>query len=231
MTGDETTRGPLAVAALLAAIAGYVDAIGFNRVFDVFPANQSGNAVLLGIGLGDGAGAEAWRPAVAIVGFALGVALAIRLGRRVVAHRAAVVMGSEVALLVPVTVVVLVNDDPAGISSLGSAALIVATSCAMGLQTEVIRRVAGVAVATTYQTGAIARIAELAGGADPGRDRAPTRAVGLTVLVVVLVAYVGGAAGGAAVGDWSAAMLVPLVLLVALATAAERRPAWGDTGP
>ena len=34
-------------------IAGYVDAIGFTRLFQVFPANQSGNAVLLGIAIGD----------------------------------------------------------------------------------------------------------------------------------------------------------------------------------
>jgi uncharacterized membrane protein YoaK (UPF0700 family) len=225
---DEATRGPLAVAALLAAIAGYVDAIGFDRVFDVFPANQSGNAVLLGIGLGEGSGSEAWRPAVAIVGFALGVALAIRLGRTVIDRRAAALLAVEVVLLVPVLVVVLTDDHPAAIGGAGSIALILATSCAMGLQTEVIRRVAGVAVATTYQSGAIARIAELAGGADPGRDRAPTRAVGLAVLVVVLAAYVGGAAGGAAAGDRPAAMLVPVALLVGLIGVAVRRPGWDD---
>jgi uncharacterized membrane protein YoaK (UPF0700 family) len=228
VTDDAGTRGPLAVAALLAATAGYVDAIGFDRVFDVFPANQSGNAVLLGIGLGDGRGSEAWRPAVAIAGFALGVALAMRLGRRVVRHRPAVVMGVEVVLLLPVTVVVLTDDDPAGIGGVRCAALILATSCAMGLQTEVIRRVAGVAVATTYQSGAIARIAELLGGADPGHDRAPTRVVGLAVLVAVLVAYVGGAAGGAATGDWSAAMLVPVALLAVLIGLSVWRPARGE---
>jgi uncharacterized membrane protein YoaK (UPF0700 family) len=228
VTGDAATRGPLAIAALLGAIAGYVDAIGFDRVFDVFPANQSGNAVLLGIGLGEGTGSEAWRPALAIAGFALGVALAIRLGRRIVRLRPAVVMGVEVVLLVPVTVVVLTDDDPAGIGGVGCAALILATSCAMGLQTEVIGRVAGVAVATTYQSGAIARIAELLGGADPGRDRAPARVVGLAVLVAVLVAYVGGAAAGAAAGDWPAAMLVPVALLAVLIGVSVRRPAWGE---
>lgn len=188
-------------------------------MFGVFPANQSGNAVLLAIDVGKGADADGWRPALAIVGFAAGVAVAIRLGHRVGGRRAVVLLGTEVVLLVPVTVVVLTNARPAAVADLAAGALIVATSAAMGLQTEVIRRVAGVAVATTYQSGAIARIAELAGGADPGADRSPGRGVGLAVLGVVLVAYVGGAAGGAAAGAWSGAMFVPLVVLVALAPA------------
>jgi uncharacterized membrane protein YoaK (UPF0700 family) len=223
------TRAPLVAAALLAAVAGYVDAIGFDRVFDVFPANQSGNAVLLGIGIGEGIGADAWRPAVAIVGFAIGIALAIRFGRRLPRRRPAILVGCEAVLLVPMTVVVLTTAHPAAdLHDVASGALILVTSCAMGLQTEVIRRVAGVAVATTYQSGAIARIAELVGGADPGRDRSPTRAVGLAVLVVVLVAYVGGAAGGAAAGTWRGALVVPLGVLLALAVASLRSPALAD---
>jgi len=41
------------LAVMMAVIAGYVDAIGFTRLFAVFPANQSGNAVLLGVAIGD----------------------------------------------------------------------------------------------------------------------------------------------------------------------------------
>jgi uncharacterized membrane protein YoaK (UPF0700 family) len=86
--------------------------------------------------------------------------------------------------------------------------LILLTSAAMGVQTEVIRHVAGTAVATTYQTGAIARMGEAV-------SRIVSRASRLreerevVVLLVVLVAYVGGAAvGAAAPGEWRWSMIV-----------------------
>jgi uncharacterized membrane protein YoaK (UPF0700 family) len=91
----------------------------------------------------------------------------------------------------------------------------------MGIQTEVIGRVAGVAVATTYQSGAIVRIAELA--SDRLRlGRRPAAARGVMILVVVLVAYVGGAALGAALDPWSAALFVPISVLVVLGVVASR---------
>jgi uncharacterized membrane protein YoaK (UPF0700 family) len=67
----DATAGPHSVTALLAAITRDVDAVAFDRVFQAFPTNQSGNAVLLGIGIGIGnrAGSDAWRPALAIVEF------------------------------------------------------------------------------------------------------------------------------------------------------------------
>ncbi len=214
---------------MLALVAGCVDAVCFDRVFEVFPANQSGNAVLLGIGLGHASGVETWRPAVAIVGFGLGVALGIVLGRRL--HRpwrAELLVILELALLVPIAIAVLVTDHPrTDLDDVVAAVLLVLTSMSMGLQTEVIGRVAGVDVATTYQTGAIAHLAE-AGvrrtgivGLEPKRSNT---LVG--VLGTVLVAYVAGAALGAALGSWGGSLLVPLAMLgglvVALSVAAAR---------
>ena len=56
-TRARTTRalGP-SVPIVLAAVAGFVDAVGFSRVFGVFPANQSGNVIFLGMALGGSAG-------------------------------------------------------------------------------------------------------------------------------------------------------------------------------
>ncbi len=189
----------------------------FSRVFDVFPANQSGNAVLLGIGLGRASAVEAWRPAIAILGFGIGVALGIVLGRRVGRPwRAELLVVLELALLAPIAFVVLEVAHPRPeLDDVAAAVLLVMTSIAMGLQTEVIGRVAGVGVATTYQSGAIARIAEVA--AEPaGTDGPPGRA-SLLVLGTVLAAYIAGAALGAALGSWAGALLVPIGILVALA--------------
>ena len=58
------------------------------------------------------------------------------------------------------------------------------TAGAMGLQTEVIGRVAGTAVATTYQTGAITRIAEAVTRRAPGDPGHPAVERGLAILRV-----------------------------------------------
>ena len=221
----------LSLAVALAFVAGCVDAICFDRVFEVFPANQSGNAVLLGIALGHGRGGDAWRPAVAILGFAVGVAVAIVLGSRVRhRRRAELLIGIELGLLAPVAIVVLSDAHPAAtLSGIASGLLLVLTAGAMGLQTEVIGRVAGTAVATTYQTGAITRIAEAVTRRAPGDPGHPAVERGLAILVCVLVAYVGGAAAGAGMSDWGGSLLVPMGVLVAcevalVATSRSRSP-------
>ena len=73
--------------------------------------------------------------------------------------------------------------------------LIVLTSMAMGVQTEVISHVAGTAVATTYQTGAIARMGEAVSRVLSRTARLREERE-LAVLLAVLAAYVGGAALG-----------------------------------
>ncbi len=225
MTGPDTgARSYLLVAVLLGVVAGCVDAISFEHVFGVFPANQSGNAALLGIDLGMLRGGEAWRPAVAILGFGIGVVVAILVGTRL-RHRwrAELLLGAEGLLLVPLSVVVLWNRRPfEQLSSVANGCLLLVTACAMGMQTEVIGRVAGTSVATTYQTGAITRIAEtVAARVSPG-PRGRTVAAGIAVLLLVLGGYVGGAALGAALGAWSGSMIVPLTVLTAVAAISNR---------
>lgn len=205
------------LAVALAVVAGCVDAISFERVFDVFPANQSGNAVLLGIELGHGRAGAAWRPAVAIFAFGVGVAAAIVIGSRVRERiRSELLLTIEIVLLVPLLIVLIGDPTPiAHLHGLGAGTLLALTACAMGMQTEVIGRVAGVAVATTYQTGAITHIAEsIAHRLAPGR-RPPPVGPAVAVLLVVLVGYIAGAALGASLRSSRFAMVVPVALLVA----------------
>lgn len=211
-------RAQLAVAVILALVAGCVDAVSFDRIFDVFPANQSGNAVLLGIGIGGGDAGEAWRPGLAIAAFIAGVAGAVIVGDRVSPrHRAEVLLGIEGALLTALAIALLAVDRPHALSGVASGTLLALAALAMGIQTEVIGRVAGITVATTYQTGAIARIADLT-GRRTASDTAPSEArPGLAILGSVLVAYIAGAALGAALGDRTAALVVPAAIVVVLA--------------
>ena len=73
--------------------------------------------------------------------------------------------------------------------------ILIIAAFAMGLQAAALRRVGEVAVATTYGTGAIVRIAEKLALAARQADRptAHRRSATVAILVVVLVSYAGGA--------------------------------------
>ncbi len=208
----------LFVAVLLAAITGFVDAVAFSRFLGVFPANQSGNAVFLGMAIGGSPVSSAWRPATAMVGFALGIVVGQLVRRRVRGPRLGAwllvcelaLFGAVIAITGPIDRVHLIGGGEGFV-------LIVLTSMAMGVQTEVIRHVAGTAVATTYQTGAIARMGEAI-------SRVVSRAARLreehevVVLLLVLAAYVGGAAVGAsAPGEWRWSMFLAAAVVGVLA--------------
>jgi uncharacterized membrane protein YoaK (UPF0700 family) len=212
----------LVVAVLLAAITGFVDAVAFERFLGVFVANQSGNAVFLGMAIGGSPVSTAWRPATSMVGFALGIVVAQLVRRQVRGPRRTPRLGAwllvcELALFVVVIVITGPIDRVHLVGGGEGFVLIVLTSMAMGVQTEVIRHVAGTAVATTYQTGSIARMGEAV-------SRVLSRSARLreerevVVLLVVLAAYVGGAAvGAAAPGRWRWSMILVATVVALLA--------------
>src|SRR4051812_15567878 len=208
----------LVVAVLLAGITGFVDAVAFERFLGVFVANQSGNAVFLGMAIGGSSVSTVWRPATAMVGFAVGIVVGELVRRRVRGPRlGAWLLVCELALFVLVILITGPIDRVHLVDGGEGFVLIVLTSMAMGVQTEVIRHVAGTAVATTYQTGAIARMGEAI-------SRVVSRTARLreerevVVLLVVLAAYVGGAAvGAAAPGEWRWSMALAAVVVAALA--------------
>ena len=152
----------LVVAVLLAGLTGFVDAVAFDRFLGVFVANQSGNAVFLGMAIGGSSVSTVWRPAH------LDGRVRARHRRRASSCGAgcrgprlgAWLLVCELALFVVVIAITGPIDRVHLIGGGEGFLLIVLTSMAMGVQTEVIRHVAGTAVATTYQTGAIARMGE-----------------------------------------------------------------------
>ncbi|MCC5951417.1 MAG: DUF1275 domain-containing protein [Acidimicrobiia bacterium] len=232
-TAEEQVTLPVAPRALvlplmLAVVAGFVDAVGFLELFGVFPANQSGNAIVLGLSVSDNPPAPAWASGGAIAGFMVGTGFAFWLaGRLAERHRRTVLLAIELALLVALAVAVAQVDTGPDLLPPGwRAVLILVASTAMGVQTEVIRRTAGVAVATTYQSGAIVRIGESLATLPGTAARADAVRL-LSVLVAVLVAYVGGAAAGAGLGgDGRTALVAPCVLLAIVIACLHLRPAW-----
>jgi uncharacterized membrane protein YoaK (UPF0700 family) len=204
------TSRALVLPGVLALTAGFVDAVAFVHLFGVFPANQSGNLVLLGMAFTNPIPPPAWTSATAIVGFTAGTAGGAWLGgRRRPTHQKPMLLSVEAALLVGLAGANAVVDPSEGLltgAPLG--VLLVIASVAMGIQTEAIRQVAGVAVTTTYETGTMARIGESFGR----RDRASAGRTASTVLVLgtLVACYVAGAAAGAGrLGDGPAGLVLP----------------------
>ena len=132
-------------------------------------------------------------------------------------------LGVELLLLSGLAVARVASDATVPFPTTGAQAAVLAIAAlAMGLQTEVIRSVAGVAVSTTYQSGAIARIGETIGmGRGQGLD-SERRLLG--VLSALLAAYVAGAALGAtALGDGRGGLVTPALLVACLFTISLRR--------
>ncbi|WP_022721979.1 YoaK family protein [Rhodopseudomonas sp. B29] len=142
-------RGELALALVLAAVAGFVDAVGFLELGNLFVSFMSGNSTQLGLALAQTDWKTATLPAVIIATFLLGVVI----GRLLV-----VVAGGwcrAVVLIVEALLLVL--------SLLPTVALHVAVllmTFAMGLQNTAMHQAAGRKVSLTFMTGMLVRVGE-----------------------------------------------------------------------
>jgi uncharacterized membrane protein YoaK (UPF0700 family) len=216
--------GPLALAAALAATAGFVDAHVFLHVTPVFVANMSGNLIHLGMFAGQADWHEAAGVAVSIISFVVGVMAAtvhhdrqVRNGRPV---RPAPLLTVEAALVALIALLVWwwgITFSPR--ADAADLPIIVIGAVAMGVQTAALRRVGSVAVATTYGTGSIVRIGEKLVLALRRADRAGAdrRSRTVVVLVAVVAAYVLGAVVASALGRSPWLLLVPVVVLLGAA--------------
>ncbi|MEU8165497.1 YoaK family protein [Micromonospora sp. NPDC049004] len=167
-------RYPLLVLALTTGIAGFVDAFAFLR-YGAFVANQSGNAVLLGIGL---AGRHAAWPesAASLIAFAAGTGVVSQVraapSRWSPSYRG---LGcAVVALALWAVLNVLLHYGRHG--GWPRIALAAAGGLAMGALATLFVRTAGITTAITYQSGTVDKIGERIGrwlaGPDTGRRRA-----------------------------------------------------------
>lgn len=192
----------------LALVAGYVDAISYLGLHQVFTANMTGNMVLLGIAAGQGQVLASLRSLVALTGFGLGVAVAAliveRDSRRLLwppAVTAALVF--EMAALVGLALGWRQAGTPDGYML---QMLILLSALAMGIQSAAVRRLGISGVATTYVTGVLLTvIVGLTGrpgiiaSSPPGRRSPPTLSLLQAVREIRLPAAVLGVYGSGAV--------------------------------
>jgi uncharacterized membrane protein YoaK (UPF0700 family) len=226
-------RGPLALVVTLAAVAGFLDAISVARLTGAFVAFQSGNVVLIGLGVSGGPRQELDASAISVVAFIVGSALAATISRIGADNSSAVqqrLLACTTALLVVFAAIVLGgagfgSQRPSGtLRFIG----IVAAAVAMALQTPTVRRVGDVPVSSTFVTGVMSRLGQALGDLVHGDARALEMRF-LRVLGLTTVAFLGGAiAGGVGIKELgNVTALVPAAALLTVTLVVRRRI---DTG-
>ena len=136
--------------------ASAIDAISYLGLGHVFTANMTGNAVLLGVAIGQGQGLAALRSMIALAGFVVGVALGA-----IVLHKGPQQSDWPVAVTKAVLLegVILVAFTIAWHLGVRAGAtlyvLIILSALAMGLQSAAIRHLKVPGIATTYITGTL----------------------------------------------------------------------------
>jgi uncharacterized membrane protein YoaK (UPF0700 family) len=220
----QQTRLTGRVRALLLALSfagGCVDASTYLGLGHAFPANMTGNTVLLALAIVRGAGADAVRSGLALAGFCIGVAV----GTAVIHTRGRWPGNAALTLVFEAVVLAVLLVWWAAIGVEPRYALIGVAAMAMGAQSTAVRvsRVGG--VNTTYVTGtltsAVAGLVMRLRGQQPGDPGAPALPGGAW-FVYGLGALAGGLAeraGHAAV----AAIPLTIVLGCAAIGMAERR--------
>jgi uncharacterized membrane protein YoaK (UPF0700 family) len=174
----------------LSLAGGCMDAGVYLGLGHVFPANMTGNTVLLAVSIVERTGAQTARSAVALGGFCVGAAVgSLLLGG---AHdgwpaRARLTFGVEAALLTALLVGwAVVGAHPRG-------PLIAAAGATMGAQSVAVKAAGVGGVSTTYMTGtltsAVSRLAAWMRGAE--RDASDAELPALSWLVYGLGALAG----------------------------------------
>jgi uncharacterized membrane protein YoaK (UPF0700 family) len=193
-------------AALLAGIAGYVDAICYLRLGGAFAANMTGNLVEVGLAAAQGQ----WRLAIwcasLLVAFVIGV-LAARLVLRT-QHSA------RISLLLEAAIILLAASGHLGVAAVP----VLAT--AMALQNEAVTH-GIVALNVGFITGDLQTLGERLISRGPGEPR--KRDTQASLLLTILVFYAAGAAIGALASVWGAtALILPAAVLASAALLPDR---------
>jgi uncharacterized membrane protein YoaK (UPF0700 family) len=161
-------RGKIAVALCLTMVGGFVDAVGYIALFQVFTANMSGNSVHVGIYLGQQNWMNLLRPLCAIVSYVVGMLLTritVEIaGRTGIRRIASFTLGVEAVLLA-----LFAHATPkmhlGQIADLQSSAyftLVALLAFAMGVQTATLTHVGPLTVYTTFVTGTLTKLSESA---------------------------------------------------------------------
>ncbi|MBN8808640.1 MAG: DUF1275 family protein [Sphingomonas sp.] len=192
----------IAIAVVLAALAGFVDAIVFT-ILGFFASFMSGNSTRLAVGLGSGAIGDAAIAAALVLAFVAGVIAGTVVARVAGARARGAVMGF-VAVLLALSAA-LSEVAPARIDLLLAAA-------AMGAMNGVLAEGGEVTVGVTYMTGSLVKLGQ--------RLAAALMGAGNRWAWLPYLALWSGFVAGAALGAGAALALGMTALWVAAGAAA-----------
>jgi uncharacterized membrane protein YoaK (UPF0700 family) len=244
---DLGLRGKVAVALSLTMVGGFVDAVGYVALFQVFTANMSGNSVHVGMYLGQWSWRELLRPLCAIASYVVGVAvtrIAIGIAGRVGMRRIASFTFAAEALLLAFFAHATPKMHLGQIVDQQSAAyfgLVALLAFAMGMQTATLTHIGPLTVYTTFVTGTLTKLTEsftrVLFWLHDQRRMAGMSRVGARIwyqpdvqeaamLASTWTCYVAGAAIGTVMkANWELrALYVPVMLLVAFVVLDQFRP-------
>ena len=165
-TPDLDRRGKIAIALSLTVVGGFVDAVGYIALFQIFTANMSGNSVHIGMYLGQRDWLNLLRPLCAVACYVVGMMLTrITIGiagRNGIRRIASFALALEALLLV-----LFARATPA--MHLGQVvdqrspayfALVALLAFAMGVQTATLTHVGALTIYTTFVTGTLTKLTE-----------------------------------------------------------------------
>lgn len=141
------------LAGWLAAIAGFVDAVGYLQFSRLFVSFMSGNTTVLGIHAANAEWTAAVEPALAIAGFVLGAFVGALITGPAGRWAMAAVCGLEAALLAA-ALAALASGAPPELALLP-------ITIAMGMQNIPLPRIGETRVAMTYVTGALVNLGHM----------------------------------------------------------------------
>jgi len=149
-------QGRNTMVVVLTWTASGVDAISYLGLGHVFTANMTGNAVLLGLAIGQGQGLAALRSIIALAGFVLGVALGAIIMQKGPHHTDWPVAVTRAVFMEAIILGVFTVTWHLGVRN-GAIlyVLITLSALAMGIQSAAIRQLKVPGVATTYITGTL----------------------------------------------------------------------------
>jgi uncharacterized membrane protein YoaK (UPF0700 family) len=205
-----------AVAAALAAVAGYVDALGYLLLRGVFTSHATGDTAHIGNALASGDLAQAMRFAwplfMFVAGLFVSAAITAIAKKRGFHSSFGISLGIEALLLLISPLIT------------GYLALAAVLAGSMGIQTLTVTTARGLRIYTTYMTGNLSKFAEgatkyLISGSRIERDHS-------IITGLLWIFFVAGAlAGAAAHGIWGRmAAVAPAVPIALLAAADFKRP-------
>jgi uncharacterized membrane protein YoaK (UPF0700 family) len=202
------------LAVALAAVAGFVDVVGYLTLHRLFVAHMTGNTSKLGVALGHGDLGRALPLAVAPILFAAGVAAGTVL---VDARRSAAAVVAQAALVAAFMSYgsTVAHDGTAPSRTAAFYVLEAFATLALGLQTAALTEIGGATVRTSYISGVLTNLAQ--GLVRRDRDKP------LALFAALIAAYLAGAAGGSWTLRELALWCLALPLVVLLAVAYEMR--------